>query len=198
MGVPLGLDGRQLDLLHVTNLVAGFVAKNDHRDRRRQAEHRGDGERTAGKAQVALLQKIEGRNRQHEDRPGDITRGHGVDELDLRHRVEQQRSEVNQLHAHGLEVELRAHRVLHPAVGDEDPKRREIRAQRHQPGHRQVLHLGEPVPAEEEQADEGGLEEERHQPLDGQRRAEDVADVVAVVGPVGTELEFHGQSGGDA
>ena len=61
-----------------------------------------------------------------------------------------------------------------------------------------MLHLGEPVPAEEEQADEGGFEEERHQPLDGQRRAEDVADVVAVVGPVGTELEFHGQSGGDA
>ncbi len=119
-------------------------------------------------------------------------------ELDLRHRVEQQRTEIHQLHAHGLEVELRAHRVLHPAVGDENPQRREVRAQRHQPGYGQVLHLAEPVPAEEEQTDKGGFEEERHQPLDGQGRAEDVTDIVAVIGPVGAELELHGQAGGDA
>ena len=136
VGLPLGLDGRQLDLLHVTDLVTGFVTEDDHRDRRSQAEHRGDGERTAGKAQVALLQQVERRDRQHEDRPGDIAGRHRVDELDLCHRVEQQRAEVHQFHAHGLEVELRAHRVLHPAISDKDPERREIRAQRHQPGDR--------------------------------------------------------------
>jgi hypothetical protein len=58
----------------------------------------------------------------------------------------------------------------------------------------QVAHLGELVPAEEEQADEGGFQEEGHQPLDGQRRAEDVAHVVAVVAPVHAELEFHGHA----
>ncbi|MNJ59588.1 hypothetical protein D3C77_552810 [compost metagenome] len=121
-----------------------------------------------------------------------------MDELDLRHRVEQQRAEVHQFHAHGLEIEFRADRVLHPAVGDQNPQRREVRAQRHQPGHGEVLHLGEPIPAEEEQANEGRFEEERHQPFDGQRRAEDVTDVMAVVGPVGAELKLHGQPGGDA
>ncbi|MOA09333.1 hypothetical protein D3C78_1291560 [compost metagenome] len=56
--------------------------------------------------------------------------------------------------------------------------------------------LGHAVPAEEEQADEGGFQEEGHQPFDGQRRAEDVAHVVAVVGPVHAELEFHHHAGG--
>jgi hypothetical protein len=51
------------------------------------------------------------------------------------------------------------------------------------------------VPAEEHQADERRLEEEGHEPLDGERRAEDVADVVAVVAPVHAELEFHGDAG---
>jgi hypothetical protein len=54
------------------------------------------------------------------------------------------------------------------------------------------------VPAEEHQADEGRLEEEGHEPLDGERRTEDVADIVAVVAPVHTELEFHGDAGRDA
>jgi hypothetical protein len=59
-------------------------------------------------------------------------------------------------------------------------------------------HLAQLVPAEEEQPDEGRLEEEGHQPFDRQRRAEDVADIVAVVAPVHAELEFHGDAGGDA
>ena len=61
-----------------------------------------------------------------------------------------------------------------------------------------MLHAAEPVPAEEEQADERGFEEERHQAFDRERRAEHVADVVRVVGPVRAELEFHRHAGGHA
>ena len=86
--------------------------------------------------------------------------------------------------------------MLHPAVGDQNPEGGEIGAERHQPGDGEVADLGELVPAEEEEADEGRLEEEGHQPFDRERRAEDVADVVAVVGPVGSKLEFHGDPGG--
>ena len=56
----------------------------------------------------------------------------------------------------------------------------------------------QPVPAEEEQADERAFEEEGHQALDGERHAEDVADVVRVVRPVRAELELHRDAGGDA
>ncbi|KAG1079548.1 hypothetical protein G6F40_016264 [Rhizopus arrhizus] len=79
-----------------------------------------------------------------------------------------------------------------------DPQRREVRAERHQPGHHQVADLGHAVPAEEEQADEGGFQEEGHQPLKRKRRAEDVAHIVAVVGPVHTDLDLHHPAGGDA
>ncbi len=58
-----------------------------------------------------------------------------------------------------------------------------------------MLQACEPVPSEEEQADEGGFQEERHHAFDRQRRAEDVTDIMGVIGPVGTELEFHGDAG---
>ena len=61
-----------------------------------------------------------------------------------------------------------------------------------------MLDAGQPVPGEEEQADEGRFEEEGHQPFDRQRRAEHIADIMRVIGPVGAELEFHGDAGGDA
>ena len=61
-----------------------------------------------------------------------------------------------------------------------------------------MAELAHAIPAEEEQADEGRFQEERHQAFDRQRRAEDVADIMRVVGPVGAELEFHGDAGGDA
>ena len=54
------------------------------------------------------------------------------------------------------------------------------------------------VPAEEEQANEGRLQEEGHEPFDGQRRAKDVPHVMAEVAPVHAELEFHGDAGGHA
>ena len=56
---------------------------------------------------------------------------------------------------------------------------------------------GEPVPAEEPQADEGCLEHERRD-LDRQRRAEDVADVGRESRPVHSELELHHRAGGDS
>src|SRR5450631_2019206 len=49
----------------------------------------------------------------------------------------------------------------------------------------------ESVPTEEKQTDERRLEEKRHQPFDGERRAENVADVMRVISPVGAELELH-------
>jgi len=38
----------------------------------------------------------------------------------------------------------------------------------------------------------------RHQPLDRERNAENVADVMRVISPVGAELEFERDAGGDA
>ena len=119
-------------------------------------------------------------------------------EFRLRHGIEEHRHEIGDFHAHGVRVELGADGVLHPAIRDQDPQRRQVGAERQKPCRDEMLHLAQLVPREEEQPDEGGFEEERHQPFDGQRRAEHVAHIMRVIGPVGAELEFHGDAGGDA
>src|SRR3546814_7905380 len=88
-------------------------------------------------------------------------------------RVEHHRRKIGDFHAHGLEVEARTDRVLHPGVGDQYPQGREVGAQRGQPGDGEVLQPAQAIPAEEEQSDQGAFEEERHQPLYRQRRAEE-------------------------
>src|SRR5206468_10932693 len=89
-------------------------------------------------------------------------------------------------------------RILHERVGDEDevgghpgpedgdPERREMEARR------------ELVPAEDPEAEERRLEEERGQSLDREWGAEDVAHELRVHGPVHPELEFLDEPGGDA
>ena len=67
-----------------------------------------------------------------------------------------------------------------------DPERREVEARR------------EPVPAEDPEAEERRLEEERRQALDRERRAEDVADELRVHRPVHPELELLHEPGRDA
>src|SRR5262249_31744359 len=86
--------------------------------------------------------------------------------------------------------------MLHPAVGDQDPQRRQIRTDGDQPRHCEMTKLGQAVPAENKQTDESRFQEKRHQAFDGERRAEYVADIMRIVGPVGAELEFHGDAGG--
>ena len=69
---------------------------------------------------------------------------------------------------------------------------------RHQRGHQQVLTPGELVPAEEEEPTRVGFQEEGPSALYRTARgAEDVANVVGVVGPVGTKLELQGDAGSD-
>ena len=87
--------------------------------------------------------------------------------------------------------------MLHPRVGREDPGRGEHGAQGDAPDRQEVHALGEAAPAEDPQAQEGGLEEEGEEGLNGQGSAEDVADEAGVFGPVHAELELLHDTGGD-
>ena len=70
-------------------------------------------------------------------------------------------------------------------------------APRHQPYACQVQPLGQPVPAEDPDPEERGLEEEGEEALHRQRAAEDVAYVARVCRPVHAELEFLHEPGHD-
>ena len=58
--------------------------------------------------------------------------------------------------------------------------------------------LERPAPAEDPQAQEGGLEEEGQEGLDSQGSAENVTDEAGVLGPVHAELELLDDASGDA
>ena len=94
-----------------------------------------------------------------------------------------------------VEIEVRARRVLHPGIGDQYPQRGQVAADGDQPGDHEMLASAEPIPAKEEQANEGAFEEKRHQSFDRERHAEDVAHVVRVVRPVRAELKLHRDAG---
>src|SRR5262245_21197813 len=132
---------------------------------------------------------------QHHDRPEDQAREHRVQVCTKRESVRQQRPDARQL---CLAVhDLVPDRVLHPRVRDQDEVPRCPGAERHDPDGCQVDARREPVPTEDPEAEEGRLEEERRQSLDGQRRTEHVADEPRVHRPVHPELEFLDEPGGD-
>ena len=119
-------------------------------------------------------------------------------ELRLCDWVENDFAEARHFHPHGFPVELRANRILHPAVCNQDPQCGKVRSQCQQNRGHQVLDLAQTIPAEEEQADERRFKEERHEPFECERCTENVANVVRVVGPVRAELEFHRDAGRNA
>ncbi len=198
LGGPHRFHCCELGFLFFGSDKAGLIAHDDHRERGGQTEGSGDAEGATGEFDIAVLQQIPGADAEHEHRAGDITGTERMHELGLRHHVEDDFGEAGHLHAHGHRVEGRADRILHPAVGDQDEQGGEVGADGDQIGDDEVRPFRQPIPAEEEETDHRRFEEEGQQPFDGQRRTEDVTHVVRVIRPVGSELEFHGQAGGDA
>src|SRR3546814_12767977 len=103
--------------------------------------------------------------------------------------------EVGQLGTAGDLVVGVADRVLHPGVGGEDEVGGEQGADVDQPHAARVQHPGQLVPTEDPQAQEGGIEEEREQTLDGQRCAEDVAAAERLIRHMNPELSLPEQDG---
>jgi hypothetical protein len=87
---------------------------------------------------------------------------------------------------------------MHPAVGGQDPERRNEGADRHHAGSKQVHPMGHLVPAEQEHAEEGRFEEKGRHHLVGQQWPDEVGGCIGVVAPVGAELERHHDAGHDA
>ncbi len=102
--------------------------------------------------------------------------------------------DVGGLGAAGLVVDLVADGMLHPRVRGEDEVRREPGPDPDEVDGREMDPRREAVPAEQPQADERRLEHEGPDPLDGERRPEDVPDVGRERRPVHPELELHDEA----
>ena len=140
MGFPLGFNGGQLHLLHITQLVAGLVTQQQGGENSGQTKTGSDGKGATGKTYVTAFQQVEGADGEHEHGTSGVTGGNGVNKLHLGNGVEDHGGKVGHLHTHGFKVKLGTNRVLHPAVGNQNPERREVGAKGYQPGTGQVLH----------------------------------------------------------
>ena len=83
-----------------------------------------------------------------------------------------------------------AHRMLHKGIGHQYPESRQIRADGDNPDAGTMGLLGQLIPAEHPEPQEGGLQEEGRQGLQRQRSAEDIPHKAGIFGPVHAEVEF--------
>ena len=103
----------------------------------------------------------------------------------------------------GLDFPVHFHQLvpggrLHPGVRHNDPDGAEMGAQGDHAGGEEVHFGAHLVPAEEQDGQEAGFQEEGEDAFRRQRAAEDVAHAAGIVSPVGAELEFHHDAGGHA
>jgi len=119
-----------------------------------------------------------------------------MDDADDGRRIEGRGPEVLQDGPPALHAETG--RRLHPGVGDEDPQSRKVGAEEDEERGDAVGPRGNPVPAEDEDPEEHGFEEEREDRLGGERGAEDVADRPGIGRPVVAEGELEGDARGHA
>jgi len=129
--------------------VGRLITVDGHEQRGHQAEDRRHHHAAFGHLLMALLQQKQGGNPQHEQRCHDKAGAGSMDELADRHRREDHLPDVLHLKAGFIRVEGHTDRVLHPAVGNQNPQGRKVGAHRHHPGGEEVELLPDPLPAEE-------------------------------------------------
>ncbi len=157
------------------------------------ADHGRDLERAAEQVGFVLAEQVIGADTHNEERPGGEASQDGVRELGRQRWIEQQIQEI--IHLKPPVAHHVADRLLHERVGNQDPQGGDVGTDGHQPDGGGVHALGELVPAEDPQAQEGGFEEERQQGFDRQRGAEDIAHKARVLRPVHAELELLDDAG---
>ena len=128
LGVPHAFDGGHFHRLVLRDGNAGGIAQRNDRKRGGEAETGRDRHGAQRHSAVLAHEKIDRRDRHHEHRADAVAGGYRVHEFILRVRVHQHRGKIADLHGHRRHIKPGAHGMLHPAIGDENPERREIGA----------------------------------------------------------------------
>ena len=160
----------------------------DQQLQRRQ--HRGQADRHA-QHDAAFLDMVAGdqvarAHRQHHEAGGEVGGIEHVREAIGEARIEDDGEPVGR--KSDAVLELVAGRRLHPAIGRQDPERRDRGAGRHHHRRQHVEPGRHPVEAEQQHAEERRLQEERRQHLVAEQRPQHVAGDDREAAPIGAEL----------
>jgi hypothetical protein len=198
LSVVKGFESREFHRLHPGHDRSRAVARECGNQSEYQTENRSDGDALASHLLFAAAEQVPGADGADEQRGQHERRGDRMGELIDRYGREEYVPEGGHLVADGVDVEGAAYRILHPGVRYQDPEGRQIGADGREPGGGEMEASADAVPAEEHDGYERAFEEEGQDAFDGQRRAENVADEVGVVRPVGAEFEFEDEARGYA
>lgn len=196
LGLPLGFHRRELCWLGSRDIDPLGIADDGDTDQGDQTKDRGQAEAPPEEFDLVLAEKMPGRNPEDKKGTDHIGGQHCMAKAEETRRVGEDREEVRHLIA--LVGSLVADRMLHPAIGEEDPERGEVGDDRGESDGQGVGPLRELVPAEDPGAEKHRYKEEGDRRLDGQRRPENVSDLPRVLRPVHAELELERDAGDDS
>ncbi len=127
------LDGGKFHgLVFVHELSHGMTAQEDQ-NAGDQTGERSHLERALEEFHVLLADEVPGADRQDQERCHRQTVGDGMPEEDPPLGIADQGEEVHQFRAAVGLVDHISHRMLHPAVGEQDPERGQVGTERNQP-----------------------------------------------------------------
>ncbi len=157
---------------------------------RRHRQHGANGQSVAAPEQMPRARSP------HEQRGGQIGGRHHVGQPIRERRIE---NHLQPIDRHNATIDdLKSLRRLHPAVGSENPGRRDQRAQRNHDGSEEVQGWSDLAPAKQRNTQKSGFEEEGSQHLICEQRSSDAAGESREIAPVGTKLVGHDQAGDDS
>ena len=187
--LPVAFDGSKLDRLMLHGVQAVEIA--DHRLCRRadQDQPQAHGQCPAVGLHLSPAQQVPGADARHHEGPGEEGSHYHVGETIGERGVEDRLTPAGD--AEHAVRQFSAGRGVHPAVGRQNPERGDEGAQRHHARRKQMHARWHLVAAEQQHAEEGGLEEERRHHLVTEHRPDEVGRRVGEVAPVGAELEGH-------
>ena len=146
---------------------------------------------------LTLFEQIPATHANSEYRTRHPTAKYRVEEFRDCHRIEHQRPEIDHLVAHRIGIKLHTHRMLHPAIGNENPYRRDRRTDTRHPCCYKVSTLAHLLPAEEHHSKERRLHKEGQDTLNGKRCAKDIAHKPRIITEIGTKLKLQDDTRSD-
>jgi len=187
--IPESFHRRELHRLMMQRVHAMQIAGDDldrYEDRDEDDRHAQHGSRFGHMTSVLQMPCAD---TEHGERRRQEEARHRVRETIGKRRIEDHRQPVRR-HVASVD-DIVADRGLHPAIGSENPERREQRAGGDHHGGKEMRPRRHALAAEEQDAEEARLEKEGDETFVREQRPEYVAGRVGIAAPVGSELERH-------